>query len=48
MVFVIYRINYPSIFHRGFEVDFKSHGLKKESKKYERVNPCDLVKDFDW
>ena len=33
---------------RGFEVDFKSHGLKSGSEKYERATPYDLVKDYDW
>lgn len=34
--------------YKGFVVDFENHGLKYDSKRYERTSPYDLVKDFDW
>ena len=45
---VIAHFNEDEYHTRGFEVDFKSHGLKNQSERHERANPYDMVRDYDW
>lgn len=45
---VIAHFHEDRYYTRGFEVDFKGHGLKNQSERYERVSPYDLVRDYDW